>query len=231
MQKKFYLVILMSLVLYSCAHIGTVESDLHKPDFFLENQPIREVKVWVWYSGYDPNKIVAHIEQVSKLTEEQVGIRLAVVNTISTEWKSDQLIRRINKMYNETYGNYKWNKFDIAMGFGFFAWHEVPLMLLGMPVACGMIDDTYRRFIALKTIGTETTLHEVFHSLIFNHGHSFTGVMPALNFQIFPGSGSLNMGNYLTKADREEVLRNKWRDFSSKALLLEKYQKDMVSSK
>ena len=221
MQKKFYLIILMAIVLSSCAHIGTIKSDINQPEFQAENLPIRELRVWVYYEDY------CQINKLSDLMEAQVGIRLNMTKYTPVEWESIGLLSRIEQMYDINNST----DFDIAIGFGHLTGPEAFMMLLGMPMAFGMIDDTYRRFITLKTMETEITLHEIYHSVILNHAHSLTGVMPALDFKIFPGLPSLNMGNYLTKADREEVLRNKWRDFSTKVLISEEYQRDIVGSK
>ena len=79
--------------------------------------------------------------------EAQVGIRLNMTKYTPVEWESIGLLSRIEQMYDINNST----DFDIAIGFGHLTGPEAFMMLLGMPMAFGMIDDTYRRFITLKT--------------------------------------------------------------------------------
>jgi hypothetical protein len=80
-------------------------------------------------------------------------------------------------------------------------------MAVGFPVYGGWIDDTERRLIWLYNPDSRTLAHEIGHAFIFSHDHSATGLM---SFMTLPGMGSTQ----LSERDRDEMLKNKWRDFS-----------------
>jgi hypothetical protein len=79
----------------------------------------------------------------------------------------------------------------------------------------GVIDDVYRRHIVLRTKDSRVLLHELVHAFLFSETHT-EGLMASVRICVIPGVACLNGSSQLSARDKNEVLQNKWRDFSSK---------------
>jgi len=80
-----------------------------------------------------------------------------------------------------------------------------------IPTWEGVIDNTWRRYITLRTTDPWVVLHEIFHAFILEYDHSMCGIMAPVQLKILPGVGIKS--RYLSQADRREVLKNKFRVF------------------
>ncbi|MEK7118530.1 MAG: hypothetical protein AAB869_02860, partial [Patescibacteria group bacterium] len=98
--------------------------------------------------------------------------------------------------------------FDIAIGFG----QQLPWQ--PRTKSSALNEDTYRRFILSTSTHPWILAHEIGHSFIFCHVHSASGLMQA-DWPV-----SIGVLDYtLTKKDREEALRNKWRKFGDRVII------------
>jgi len=79
----------------------------------------------------------------------------------------------------------------------------------------GVIDDVYRRHIVLRTKDSRILLHELVHAFLFSETHT-DGLMAAARICVIPGFACFNGSSHLSARDRDEILQNKWRNFSSK---------------
>lgn len=90
------------------------------------------------------------------------------------------------------------------------------ISLLPLPVTLAYIDDTYRRYIVVKPGDCKVFLHEFFHAFILSNLHSDSGLMSSSGVALLPFTPLVNVTEYLSPQDREEVLKNKWRDFNNR---------------
>jgi hypothetical protein len=159
------------------------------------------------------------IGECSTVIDEQVGIvlnpnRFIVAGElpyINDRPKRLTALYRIGKAYDD---------WDMMIEFAGYSASDILLQLLGcvipVPTYHGYIDDTYRRVIVLKTRSKRIAIHEFFHAFILSHEHSDEGVMQAMGIILLPFTPQLNNTLYLCESDRQEVIKNKWRDFSVK---------------
>jgi hypothetical protein len=201
-------------LLPSCS-IGTVKPFLKDPEFQAQNLPVRVLRIFVLTdSTHDKSKITKFIDQCSHVIEEQVGIRLEIVEWKNidwndTDWKSKLLTVRILKNIANRTRNDR-GRFDIAIAFtGLSLFGDGVLGLFG-GTWLGVIDDTYRRYIVVKLLDPYVLIHELFHAFIFSEAHSMTCIMATGFYPL--GRHCLWLGN----KDRVEVLKNKQRDFNIK---------------
>ena len=92
------------------------------------------------------------------------------------------------------------------------------LKLLMIPQPQAAIDDVYRRYVVMRGLDPIVLLHEIGHAFIFSHTHSEKGVMKGVGIQLFPGTPVISSGKFCEE-DRDEIIRNKFRDFSKKVKL------------
>jgi len=218
--RTYFSFLSLALLLQGCAlGIGTVKYSLDDSKFKSENLPVRELKVIaiIDRNGHSKRDIAEHIEEVSHLMTEQVGISLKIFDWVPISYERVNPEKRAYQIMEElSLSGYK--SYDIAIGFG-----SSPLpgkivlnIIGGVP---GAIEDDYRRHIALNGLELQVTIHEIFHCFIFSHNHSNFGIMQPIQIKLLPLTPSFNICNYLSREDREEVLRNKWRDFSKKPMV------------
>lgn len=217
-MKKIILSLFSLVFCIGCGSLGTIKSSLNDPAFQTENLPIRELRIAVLKDGCrDNEEIYQLINEASKSLKQQVGMTLQPVSWMPIEWKVRNLPDpMVNQIEDETihYQQY----FDIAVAPACFKFEDYVLSVAGyiipLPIWLGAIDDDYRRFIVLKTLRTQTFLHEIFHAFLFDTAHS-GGIMKAIIIELIPGL-PINQTVYLTPEDRKKVLSNKWRDFNVK---------------
>lgn len=219
-MRTYFTFLFVALLLQGCAFgMGTVKYSLDDSKFKSENLPVKELKVVaiIDRNGHSKRDIVEHIEEVSHLMTEQVGINLKIVDWVPISYEHFNPEKRAYQIMEQlSLNGYK--SYDIAIGFGSSPLPEkiVSNIIGGVP---GAIEDDYRRHIALKGLNLQVTIHEIFHCFIFSHDHSNFGIMQSIQIKLLPLTPSLNVCNYLSREDREEVLRNKWRDFSKKPMI------------
>ncbi|MHC1729905.1 MAG: hypothetical protein AB9866_28550 [Syntrophobacteraceae bacterium] len=208
-ELKIYLVALVALCSLSISGCATVSTEINNPGFISENQPMRELSVLVANDGsFEGMRIDELISKVSESLEGQVGIRLKVVEHTQITWDKRAPIPMLERLFEKT-GN---RDADLVIGFGSKSGAElVTSGLLGGWQA--VIDDTYRRYIVMTRLDVHTLTHEVCHAFIPSHAHSGSGLMQAVTIEIVPGV-PLYRSQYLSPQDRQEILKNKWRNFA-----------------
>lgn len=192
--------------LHGCA---TISSEVNKPNFIMENQPVRELKVLVANDGsFTEAQIDELIARVSGSLAEQVGIKMKVIAHVRITWEKKAPIPMLERLFEKT-GH---TDADLVVGFG----SKSSADLVAGGVFGGwqaVIDDTYRRYIVMTRIDEHTLMHEVCHAFIPSHAHSSSGLMQAVTIELLPGV-PLYRSKYLSPQDRQEILRHKWRDFA-----------------
>lgn len=195
-----WVVAILVLSLAACS-VGTIKPFLKDQAFQQENQPVRILRTIVLTDGSKSNdQIMGSIKKISSVMEEQVGINIHVVEFqpwVPESKKRDKILRSMAE-YEKGHID-----FDIII---FFTSASL-LEYLGPVRWVGLIDDSFRRFIVLKSTGEWVLLHEIYHAFVLSKIHTrcilATGMNPFSFFCI-----------WLTVGDREEVLKNKFRDFS-----------------
>jgi hypothetical protein len=208
---QMILLLCIAVFLSSCS-FGTVKPFLKSPEYQSENLPVRTLRILAMTDGTHPQPQIAQtISKCSQISEEQVGIRLEIV-----DWKEIKLnsglprAKILKKVAKESLGDR--NSFDIVIaftGFKLLGGDGIKLALFGT-AWLGLIDDTYRRYIIVKLLDPFIILHELFHGFIFSVEHSMRGIMTTGFYPI--GRKCLWLGI----EDRKEVLMNKYRDFNIK---------------
>jgi hypothetical protein len=92
----------------------------------------------------------------------------------------------------------------------------------------GAIDDNYRKFVVIKFLDERVLVHEICHAFIFTKNHSFNGVLTAVPFKFPLVPVIFNLPKYVSKEDRREILRNKWRDFNEKPEIPDEHRIDKI---
>lgn len=125
----------------------------------------------------------------------------------------------LTDMYQKTQDRAK--NFDIVIYFHNFPAYE-KLTMFFIPTYVGLIDDTYRRYIVIKTNDKFILAHEIMHAFIFNNVHGKCLMQGGL-YPIGKGCVWLGRGNW------EEAMGNKWRNFSERPQIPEEYQPDKIA--
>lgn len=147
---------------------------------------------------YRRDTIEKLIAECSAILESQVGIRLQSVGSQQVEWvdernSTDRMLTRIAK---ETWE--KADNFDMAIGFVHF----------NDGLIIGRIDGVFWRFIVVKELEPNLLLHEILHAFLPGKDHAKEWLMQSVR----PPYG--RAWYWLTPDERNEVLKNKWRDFN-----------------
>ncbi|OGP55324.1 MAG: hypothetical protein A2162_08500 [Deltaproteobacteria bacterium RBG_13_52_11b] len=71
-------------------------------------------------------------------------------------------------------------------------------------------------------------MHETCHAFVYTKAHSMHGVLTAASIKIPLLAAIFNLPEYVSREDRREILRNKWRDFIVKPEIPEALQADPV---
>ncbi|MFZ2447278.1 MAG: hypothetical protein WAW37_13045 [Syntrophobacteraceae bacterium] len=209
-QTTLPVIFLSFFVFLSLTACGTtVRTRINDSKFISENHPIRELRVLVATDGsYDRKRVASLIAEVSKSLDEQVGIRLKPIGHVDITWEQRGPIPMLQRLYERTSGY----DTDIVIGFG----SKAPLDMVATSLLGGwqaVIDDTFRRYIVMTGLDSHNLAHEICHAFILTHAHGGAGLMQPASVQIVPGVTILQ-SKYLSVKDRQEVLKNKWRDFS-----------------
>lgn len=173
----------------------------------------REINVVVATDGsHSQADLARFLAKVSNDFDSQVGIRLNTVRYLPVRWEDRDVPSMLYKLYERTDGC----DFDIAIGFAGWTPGEYLLRNL-MGTWDGAIDDTYRRFIVVRSMDQPTLLHELAHAFMFRETHSGAGLMAPMTLQLLPFVPIKLTGHHLGDAERREIIANKWRDFSQVA--------------
>ncbi|RPJ00279.1 MAG: hypothetical protein EHM36_14870 [Deltaproteobacteria bacterium] len=215
------------IFLTGCAHMGTVKPQLNDKAFQAENLPDRVLSVCVISDGSWPEEnIRAAVNDASNSLAVQVGIRLRTDRWVDHSLPSSSpthALQNVADIIGEDH-----SKHDLVIGFssrGLFS-HLVETVF--WIAWLGAIDDNYRKFIIIKFLNDRVLIHEISHAFVFSKDHGISGVLTAVPFKVPLLPILFNMPKYLSKEDRREFLKNKWRDFNEKPVVPEKYQTDKI---
>jgi hypothetical protein len=200
--RHFFTPILLTLSLLSgCSTLTkeyiTVKGDLNDPVFQAQNKPMRILHLAVVYEeGMTEQSIRTAFAGASLLLEEQVGITLEV--TLFTREKfqarSFQGVRRDMRLFHETHPDH-----DLYVGIILrenFEERCRDKMCTIAQIGIGWRD------IAILELEQNAITHEIGHAFLREIFHAPVGIMAE------PISG-----DYFTRANRESILRSKWRNF------------------
>ncbi len=176
--------------------------------------PVREVRIVVLASDADDFAAAESlVREGSEALSAQVGISLKIVGRRQIDWQSDnrsgvlrEVLERMS-LYEQPY--------DMAVAVrGFSLTGFIGYVLYGGWEA--VIDDTYRRYVVIRRMTVQVLLHEICHAFLLSENHTWgiRHLMTPITFYVLPGIMPLNRSTHLNKKDREEIIRNKWRDFS-----------------
>jgi tetratricopeptide (TPR) repeat protein len=201
--KAKKLALLLLLVFLSGCYSGSVKPLLNRPEFKVENEPIRTLRILlVADDSYRESEIKKFVLKCSRLVEMQVGIRLEILDWYQIKWEDelDDIIKMEIRIATDTWR--KRDQFDIVLTFVNFV-HSIK----GGKLPLGATDTFFWRYLFVKELDPYILLHELFHAFLLEQGHSESWVMRGAR----PPYGS--EWYWLTPEDRKKVLRNKWRDF------------------
>ncbi len=211
------LLILLVIPIIGCSAI---------PDFKGEIRLLRIVLIH--NDDVDIGSGLGMIGEASVLTEQEVGIKYVIVKLIMLGDDSEYgnlnpgdhppALRQLRSLC--LIHGLKDRDYDIVIGFNndtFLLKH----LSWAMQKRFGVIDDDYRRYIVLYHPTVRVIRHEVYHAFILSKGHTskLMGSLSVLN----------PMGSMLNSEDKQQVLANKWRDFSKRVYLSPRYRKDRLS--
>jgi len=230
-KKLLPAILLILFLLCSCGH--TVKDLIHNPDFVLQNQPERTLNVMVVTENTpDTKEITRWIDTCSRTIDEQVGIQLKPTQFVQVQNlpSVNNISSRLTALYSVGESRNNWDIMINLTSYGILDIAAAMMnLIIPIPVYQGYIDDTYRRIIVLKSRDCRNFVHEFFHAFIFSHDHS-DGVMAGMTVQLLPFTPPLNNTMYLNERDRNEVLKNKWRNFSTKSQLSLESPKDLIKT-
>ncbi len=222
-------ILLIPCLLCSCGR--TVKDLVHNPDFALRNHPKRTLNVMiVTEEEPDTRELTQWLETCGRTIDEQVGITLKPAQFVQAKNlpSVNDISGRLTALHSAGEGRDDWDIMINPAGYGTL---DIALCLMNLflpvPMYQGYIDDAYRKIIVLKSRDCRTFVHELFHAFILSHNHS-NGVMAGMTFQLLPFTPPLNNTLYLNEKDRDEVLKNKWRDFRTKSQLSLETQRDLI---
>ena len=204
-MKAKVLILLILLVCLPGCYAGTVKPLLNRPEFKAENEPIRTLRVLlITDNSYQKDEIEKFVSKCSSLIEMQVGIRLEIRDWYQIQWENerDDISKMEVRIATDTWS--RRDTFDITLTFVHFV-HNIA----GGKLPLGATDTYFWRYIFVGELDPYILLHELFHAFLLKTTHSKDWVMRG---------GRPPYGNewyWLTPEDRQEVLRNKWRDFNA----------------
>lgn len=216
MKKQIALLALVFSV--TACGIGTVRWSMNDSKFQQENQPIREVRLAVFTDGsFNESSIISTVENVSDSLTEEVGVTFRVNRLIKTWWGSKRFAHIADTMKNTLTTDDDW---DIAIAVtSYDSWEKIMANTIGATMA--VTDEYYRRYIIVKELSKQILMHEIVHCFVFEHEHAWTGVMFPMMVRILPLMPSIPVGgNGMTPAFRREFLKNKFRVFDNKPVVV-----------
>ena len=211
-RNAHYLVIFFSVLLCGCGITRSIEYSAHDQTSQQHNMPVRQVAVVVLVpDDRHLTELGKIIDECSQLLFQQTGIRIFVKNYQTISWKSSDragMLQQVSdsmKAFSDPY--------DMAVAFAPMSFPQL-LSFAAFGGWEGVIDDVYRRYIVLRTIDSNVLLHELVHGFLFSNTHTH-GLMSATRICLVPGIACFHRSMDLDREDREEVMRKKWRNFSS----------------
>ena len=216
------LVVLLCMSFFSCGHLAP--SHDQTADLQRHLEPIRVLNVLVASDdSFEKAEIEHFIAETSEELCDQVGVQLAVSEWVTVDWQHRQRPDVIHELYRKTSEVVQAGQTDLVIGFmapsAIELCGELVKSFVFLPVWEGLIDDTYRRFIVLKTLNESVLLHEIGHAFIWSHAHSSSGVMMGVAVKLLPFTPSLRSKKF-SPGDVDEFLENKWRRFDEKVVLV-----------
>lgn len=199
------------LVLNGCSMVERNSQSKSASGVTQEILPVREVGVVVVSQDLrSVSTIQELINQTSQRLLEEVGIRLYIQDWRLINWHTTSRDGRLNQLVT-TMREYD-RPYDIAIA---FCNRDLVETLGYMTVGGwqGVIDNTFRRFIVVRTHDIKILLHEIVHVFVFDTEHS-GGVMTGTDICLFPNFLCLGRTQSMRPWVREEMIQNKWRDFS-----------------
>jgi hypothetical protein len=207
------LFLLSLFLLCSCGSTASVERSGHVHILQEPEVTVRSVAVTVL--SPDPrhfDELTALVAEASGQLFEQTGIAVHVNSYQAISWQSSDragMLQQVADRMKNSAGAY-----DITLAYApMSAGQTLSFFIFGGWE--GIIDDVYRRHIVLRTKDSRVLLHELVHAFLFSETHT-TGLMSASRICVIPGVACFNGSSHLSERDTNEVLQNKWRDFSSK---------------
>jgi hypothetical protein len=189
-------VALSSMIFVYCAGVQNTVPD---PKVQADNLPIRTLRVVLLYEDADYiDELTALVETTSQLLREQVGIVLKITDAQAIKFESYDMPHMLGQMILKM-GSRK----DYDMAIAYSERNMVDIASCVLWCWAGAIDQRYRRYIILRNFHRSVLMHEIGHAFIASHKHSW-GLM---------AEDTALMGDYFTTADRNEILKNKWRSF------------------
>jgi hypothetical protein len=159
MKKAAVLIVILGLVVGCTTGIRDVMKD---PLFQAGNKPVREVRLLVFSNTPEKTEtILRFVRERSDATEEQVGIRLKVVEIQPiqfTGWTPRGILTDMHRAARGT-------EYAMSVAFTGRLLPTDSLMLVGLGTFVGVIDDTYRRYMVVRAMDRYVFLHEFFSCL------------------------------------------------------------------
>jgi tetratricopeptide (TPR) repeat protein len=196
--------ILLLISLTGC-YAGTVKPFVDRPEFKVENEPVRTLRILVVTDGsYRKEEMDRLVSKCSRIMEMQVGIRLEIVDSHQIEWGDERndSRRMLTRIAIETWE--KTSHFDLAVAFAYFEEKSEPHRSI-----IGRIDGVFWRYVVVKEPEPNLLLHELIHAFLPGKEHTKEWLMQPVR----PSYGS--EWYWLTLEERKEILQNKWRDFNA----------------
>jgi hypothetical protein len=223
------LLIALMLMLTGCTW-GTVYKKLDTPEFKEALKPRRDLKVVALTDGSFTNeRIMQAMSEGSDLFEKQTGIRIGYVSLkkFDWNWEGSNTNRNMYRMMRYvcpqvTLSN---ENFDYCM---LFSTHQTMddyiryLFYIGgvVTIEWARIEDSYRRYIRFKSPTAHNIAHEMVHGFVFKLGDGSDSCLMASGLYVAPWC------HFMGENYWEELMKNKWRNFSEKPSIREDYKPD-----
>lgn len=229
-MRKMFPLILVSMILYGCLpliqpgmNIGTVKSQIDDPGFKQTNEPVRHLKLAVFFDGtISEDAARVALTEASWRLREQVGIDINSVRVMDNiKITKERTISRMEDALMEIcYCDGLESGRPHALGFGGpgkcknrTRWDIAILFTAGEGLLpknplvkyLGVTDDDHRRYIIIFDPDPWVVLHELVHCFALETGHQY-GLMHS-------GLRQIPHVYYMNEVTRQDVLKNKWRSF------------------
>lgn len=236
------LALITLLLLTACGSIGTVRSQVDNPAFQADNQPVRAIRAYIYNDRdiADMRDIKHGISQVNEMIEPQTGITVNIIGSeqISIQSRSFQpLMKEVETALRNTMdrrgctrtGAYpqetltcpKGEGYDIAIAVTSDTAYDYLARAAGIVASVPVLprweaytDPMYHRVIVTKTLDPYALAHEIMHCFYLDRVHGDWGLMQSYPNPWLVFLPILNKSSYLTHADRETIMKYKWREFS-----------------
>lgn len=210
MKKLLLPILLIGALLTACS---TVQNRIHDANFQQQNQPIRTVTATVVYDGYTQTEVSDAMNQASNLFEQQVGIRVQVVDWKQTRWPDhnfDNILRTAWNVTGQKQRTTDWVVCFYKKSVAENAAHQLAFALLGVKAWEAGAEVTSGQYIVTSRLDAPIIAHEFAH--LFGTGHTFLATsgfaLPFVPIEF--------RRNYVNDEERETILSNKWKRFNGK---------------